>query len=408
MKNKVLKKEKIWIVSEVFFPEEVATSYILTEIAISISKDFEVHVICGPESYEKELKGVNYSKLSDIRFHRINKFNFDKNKLITRAFRLMLLSIAMFLVGLVKIKKNEKVLVVTNPATIIPLYALLRLYSKFKLYFLIHDVFPENLVPAKILSSKNIFYKILKYLYNSSYKMAFKLIVLGRDMKSLMLEKTKFKNEDIYIIENWADLETVHPISNEINLKYSNNFNDKIVIQYAGNFGRLQDLDKFLLIFAKSSNPRLHLVLVGRGAMENQLRAIVKEKKLTNVTIEKPFRRIEQNEYINACDIGLVTLTDELYGLGVPSKSYNILAAQKPILFIGRKNTEVALMIKESKCGYSFEFNEEVLILDFLNNLDFRKNELLKYAKNARSLALNKYSKDIILNKFKIIFTENV
>lgn len=403
----VFNKEKLWIVSEVFFPEEVATSYILTEIAISLSKDFEVHVICGPESYEKELKNVDYSKLNDIRFHRINKFNFNKNKLIFRTFRLILLSVALFLVGFYKIKKNDKVLVVTNPATIIPLYALLKLFSKFKLYFLIHDVFPENLVPTKILSTNNIFYKTLKYLYNSSYKKAFKLIVLGRDMKSLMIEKTKFKNEDICIIENWADLENVHPILNEDNIKYTSNFKDKIVIQYAGNFGRLQDLDKFLLIFAKASNPKLHLVLVGRGAMENKLRAIVKEKKLNNVTIDKPFRRIEQNEYINACDIGLVTLTDELYGLGVPSKSYNILAVQKPILFIGRKNTEISLMINESKCGYSFEFNEENLILDFLNNLDLKKDELLEYAKNARSLALNKYSKEIILKNFKSLFTEN-
>jgi glycosyltransferase involved in cell wall biosynthesis len=403
--KEIINKEKLWIVSEVFFPEEVATSYILTEIAISLSNDFDVNIICGPESYEKKLKDVDYSRLNGIKIHRINKFNFNKNKLITRILRLLLLSTSMFFIGLSKIKKSQKVLLVTNPATIIPLYAILNKILKFDLYYLIHDVFPENLIPIKIFKGNNLIYKLIKLIYDASYRQATKIIVLGRDMKQLMLKKTNFKEENIIIIENWADLENVYPIPMKENIKYPQEFYNKILIQYAGNFGRLQNLDVFLNLFAKVNNPKIHFVLIGRGAMERKLRNVVIEKCLTNVSIETPFRRIEQNEFINSCNLGLVTLTDELYGLGVPSKTYNILAAQKAVLFIGRKDTEIALMINESNCGYTFEFNQEVEIIDFLNNLDSDKvQEIELLAKNARSLALNKYSKDIIINKYRNLF----
>lgn len=41
-------KRKLWIVTEVFYPDETATSYILTRIAEHLNACFDVHVICGP------------------------------------------------------------------------------------------------------------------------------------------------------------------------------------------------------------------------------------------------------------------------------------------------------------------------------------------------------------------------
>ena len=39
-------------------------------------------------------------------------------------------------------------------------------------------------------------------------------------------------------------------------------------------------------------------------------------------------------------------------GLSVPSKLYGILAVGRPVIYIGPEESEVALVIRESKCGY--------------------------------------------------------
>jgi len=65
-------KERVWLVSEVFFPDtDIASANIATEIALKLKEHFEVHVICGPENYARgnlsnpqvDAGGYSYSPL---------------------------------------------------------------------------------------------------------------------------------------------------------------------------------------------------------------------------------------------------------------------------------------------------------------------------------------------------------
>jgi len=87
--------------------------------------------------------------------------------------------------------------------------------------------------------------------------------------------------------------------------------------------------------------------------------------------------------------------------MGVPSKSYNILASGKPILYIGPLESEIALMITENRIGYCFDTDNAEGILTFFNNLNSGMIcELRDMGIRARKLVETKYSKEIILQKF--------
>jgi glycosyltransferase involved in cell wall biosynthesis len=403
-----MSKQKVWIVSEVFYPEEVATGYIMTEIALAVAGDCEVHVICGPESYERKKENVDYSRVSGIKIHRISWFNFNKNKLVLRLLRFLGLSLGMFFMGLWLIRKRDKVLIVTNPAPVIPMYALLHWLKGFQFLILVHDVFPENLVTGGMLSARNLLYKILKGLFDRSYKAASHLIVLGRDMRTVMLQKTNASPDKVTIIPNWADLEHVSALpfaTNEVVLQHK--LEHKIVIQYAGNHGRLQHLPEFLELVAQVRNDLLHFVFIGNGAMKQQMMDYVAQKKLENVSFWQPFGRKEQNIYLNACHIGLVSLSDELFGLGVPSKSYNILASAKPVLFMGNKDTEIGQLIGEEQCGFVFAHSAKEEVLAFLNNLTGDKLGMInEMGQKGKRLAEEQYAKPIILEQFRNLLLE--
>lgn len=77
-----------------------------------------------------------------------------------------------------------------------------------------------------------------------------------------------------------------------------------------------------------------------------------------------------------------------MYGLGTPSKAYNILASGRPILFLGPKDSEIDLMVKENGIGYC----EWPSIWDL--------DKLTAMGARARNIAERKYSEDIILQKF--------
>ena len=372
-----MEKQVLWIVSELFPPDETSTAYILGEIANALSNKYIIKVICGPEIYDKQKKidRTNLLKLDEsICIYRTEETNLDKNTSIGKALRFLIMSRRIYSLAKTLINKEDNVLIVTNPAPIVVMMGRLKHKRGFNMNILVHDVFPENTRPAGI---KLPFYKFVKHVFDKAYAQADQLIVLGRDMAEVLSSKiSKYKHSlvtspKIRIIENWADTDDIQPKSMP---------KGHIILEYAGNIGRVQGLEH--VINELPENLELHIY--GTGAMEAKL----KEMNRPNVFFHGPYFRRQQNDVLAACHIALVTLQDGMYGLGVPSKSYNILASGRPILFFGPENSEIYRLVKEDGIGYC-EWPKS-----------WNKDELIEMGKKARELAENRYSKTLILQKF--------
>lgn len=365
--------KKLWIVTELFPPDETSTSYIMGEIANAMTMKYNVGVICGPEIYDrrKALDERNKFKLHEsIEIHRTEGTGLDKNTTKGKALSFILMSLRLMNLVRKYVKAGDKVLMVTNPAPLVLLMAMLRMRKDFELNILVHDVFPENTRPAEL---KLPFYGLVKHLFDKSYGKADRLIALGRDMKAVLKAKVSKYNPDLHItvIENWADVENIQPRPFPTG---------KIVLEYAGNIGRVQGLDK--VIERLPEDVELHIY--GTGAMEDRLRAMNRG----NVYFHGPYFRSQQTEVLASCDIALVTLQKGMYGLGVPSKTYNILASGRPILYLGPEGSEIDLLVKENGIGYC-RWPER-----------WDRNILSEMGANSRKLAETEYSKETILNKF--------
>lgn len=386
------KKPNFWIVTELFYPEETSTAYILTQIANKLSNKYQVNVICGPLSYGTLTEN---SIDNSIRIIRLNSLNLNKNYLASRLIRQVILSVQLSICLFKKVSKNEKVLIVTNPALLLILISFLRQLKKFDLSIIVHDVFPENTIPARIIKSNQTFiFKCLKRIFDRSYSKADRLISIGSDMTDILSNKLNNKNHKppIFLIENWADT---------IGIKSAELQNEKIILQYAGNIGRVQGLEFLLELISKVKNTDIEFNFIGEGAIKKNLIEYCKRNNLNNVLFHGSYKREQQNQILNSMDIGIVTLSDGMYGLGVPSKAYNILAAGKPILFIGKKNTEIGRMVENEKIGFVFSNEERLKLLNFFNTLTIDKKSILKEMGNrARNLAEEKYSESTILNKY--------
>ncbi|MGZ5263372.1 MAG: glycosyltransferase, partial [Kaistella sp.] len=208
--------QKLWIASELFFPEETSTSFILTKVANKLVEKYDVKVICGVPIQERQSISSTFFLDPKVSLHRVHSWFKDKNSLLQRSLRFIYLSFSIFFYLLWRVKKHDKVLIVTNPAPLILLISLLKLLKSNKLIILVHDVFPENTVPAGIFKSQNSLpYKILKKIFDWAYRNADLLIVLGRDMHEVIASKiggSGSKNK-IKIIENWADTDQIYPLN---------------------------------------------------------------------------------------------------------------------------------------------------------------------------------------------------
>ncbi|MBT0812914.1 glycosyltransferase family 4 protein [Litoribacter ruber] len=390
-----------WIVTELFYPDEVSTAQILTDIALKKVVDNQVSIICGPSGYEKSYYHQNKSLDSRLCIYRIGMPNLNKNKIFQRILRLMLLTLKMSWAICFKVKKGENVFITTNPTFLIITISLLKRIRKFNLEILVHDVFPENLVPAGLIKQNSFKYNAFSKIYNYSYQNADRLIVLGEDMKKLMIKKISPKNVQIDIIPNWADKE-IYPLDDfNISDYLGIDVKDKIVFGFAGNLGRVQGVLEFIELFNQSQNQEIVLIIIGDGALRPDIEKKIKNENIQNIYYLGSRSRSEQNLFLNACHIGLITLINGMKGLGVPSKSYNLMAAGKPLFYIGDYNSEIDVYVKKYNCGWSFSWVNEAEILTFLKNASSQLlPEIMEKGSNSKCAAESNYSKESVLKLF--------
>ena len=396
--------KRIWIVTELFYTDETSTAYILTEIAKGMSKKYEVGVICGSRSYdEKETEKKSSFFNERIIIKRVSMPRLNKNKLFFRLVRFVLLTIQLSFVLLQNLKKGDSIFVVTNPAPLLLVVACIKRLKGNPYYILVHDVFPENMIPAGIVSSStSCLYVLLKRMFDKAYRQADVLIVLGRDMKEVMQKKLaqNKRKTQVEIVENWAEVGAIFPHDSKKLKDFT--VDTKIDIQYAGNLGRVQGLMEWLSLIKEVNNPCLRYSFWGEGALRETMVRFMEDNNLKDcIYFKGEYRREEQNVVLGNCDIALVTLAKGMYGLGVPSKSYNIMAAGKPILFIGDLRSEIALEIQENEIGFCFDAEDVSKIQTFLSGLSFVSiPKLREMGGRARKLAETRYSKEIIINKY--------
>ena len=400
MKN----KKRIVIVTELFYPDETSTARILSTVAESLNERYEVLVLTGPKSYAKETSIINLNNNHQmINVQRVWVPSLNKNKLISRFIRLVLLSFGLAWRVLVVSKRGDIVFSVTNPAPILVLLAGIKKLKRFTLALLVHDVFPENAVATGIISDKATFYSSLQGLFGWAYGSAEAIVVIGNDMATIVSHKTKKYSSELVLIENWAETDSITPISRSESNLAKWGLTDKIVVQYGGNIGRAQGILEFVDCVIPAKNNNVHYVFCGSGALTNQL--IRKVQDRPNFSLKEAYPRSDQRIILGSCDIALILLGPDMYGLGVPSKAYNIMAAGKPILFIGPKDSEIYNLVKHNNIGWAFTWDEVDKVASLIRSLSFEQiGYFVEMGKRARRLAEDKYTKDVKMKKFHEFF----
>jgi glycosyltransferase involved in cell wall biosynthesis len=104
---------------------------------------------------------------------------------------------------------------------------------------------------------------------------------------------------------------------------------------------------------------------------------------------------------LNACDVALVSLVKKMWGVSMPSRTYNILAAGKPILALTEKDSELARVVEEDKIGWIAPPDEPEVLLKVIEKIYGEKDKITEMSRRARFSALEKYGLETALEKYK-------
>lgn len=231
-----------------------------------------------------------------------------------------------------------------------PAAALLARWKRCPFVYCVQDVHPEISVALGALRDGR-FAGVLRGLEAFAWRRAARVVVISDDLRAAAASRG-VPDARVTTIRNWADARRLAPrTASALRARLGFTAAD-FVVQYAGNFGRAQDLETVLeaarLAGRVDGNVKLMLVGAGSGQGSVERRAL----RVPGAAVV-PFQPDDAvGDVLAAADLALVPLHRGLARWCVPSKVYSILASGRAVGAVLDEGSEVARVVAEAECGF--------------------------------------------------------
>ena len=234
-----------------------------------------------------------------------------------------------------------------------------------KAIFNIQDVFPDAAIETGAITNTRII-AAARWLERVSYERSDAVVVLSDDLRDNVVAKVSPRHVNkIKVIPNFVDADRIVPMDRMTPYRSELNIGDELVIMYAGNVGYSQSLT--MLLHAAKQMPLVTFVINGDGAARADLES--QSVGLTNIRFAGYQPRDRVGEVLASGDIHVVPLRTGLGAVSVPSKTYSILAAARPVVAAIDAGTEVTRILDESGAGVSVAPDNEELFTSALQEM---------------------------------------
>lgn len=299
-------------------------------------------------------------------------------------------------------KEWDVIFAASTPPIIGATCALIKNAKGVSFVYNLQDIFPDSLMGTNITKKKGLLWKIGRKLEDFTYRNADKIIVISEDFKTNIMAKG-VPEDKIVVVYNWVDQNAVVNIDREANKLIGKYDIDpkKFYIEYSGNIGLTQNMDMLLEVMKelKVSHPKIGLLLVGEGAYKKQVEEIVARDGLTNVTM-LPFQSYEDISHVFSLgDAGLVISKPGVGSNSVPSKTWSIMSASRPVLANFDEN-ELKSILADNECGIFTKAGDKEAFKESVIKLYENRNLCKKYGENGRQFVMDNLTREIGTSKY--------
>lgn len=400
---------RVFFVNRYFFPDQSATSQILTDLCQSLAVDGRpVHVVCSRQRIDEPAAGLPAEEVvQGIHVHRVWTSRFGRGRLAGRLcdYLSFYVSAAFGLLRLVR--RGDVIVAKTDPPMISVVTATVALLRGAVAVNWLQDLFPEVAAAAGIAVAKGPAGAGLRHLRNWSLRRAAVNVVIGRRMAAL-LQAEGIARESVRIVQNWSDGAQIRPVAaSGHRLRREWQLEGRFVAAYSGNLGRVHDFDTILGAARRlREDRRIVFLIIGSGQQRAALAEVVRAQGLDNVRFLPPQPRELLEQTLTLPDLHFVTLKPAMEGLVVPSKFYGVAAAGRATLFIGALDGEVARLVADHDCGRSIAPGDDAALAALLQRWCEDPAEVERLGRNARSAFEREFDRPVQQDRWRVILDE--
>jgi colanic acid biosynthesis glycosyl transferase WcaI len=326
-----------------------------------------------------------------------------KSNLLRRAIGFILFS---YFVGLRALfagrfwRRVDGVLAMSPPLTLGLIGWHTKLFRGGKLVFNIQDVFPDAAVETGAISNQRVI-AAASWLERVSYQLSDSVVLLSDDLANNVQRKLDQKfHKRIKVIPNFVDTKAIVPLSRLTNYRRELGVDESLVVMYAGNVGFSQSLE--LMVEAARVLPNVVFVINGEGAARKSLEA--KAHALSNVKFGEYQDASRLSEVLATGDLHVVPLRRGLGSVSVPSKTYSILAAGRPICAAIDLDTEVPRILAAANAGVCVEPDNQEAFVSALTAMISDRQSLEEMGASGRKWVEGHASPQSIAQRYEALY----
>ena len=403
-----------------FYPETAASSYLgdnRNQAFADAGFEMDAYTPMPCRGISKELreeyKKKRIEELYDgkMTLHRFYMFAEGRNPIL-RALRYVFCWIAQGWKGL-RAKDVDCIYLASTPPIQGMLGAFLKKRKNVPFVYNLQDIFPDSLVNNGLAKKGGLLWKIGRVIENFTYRHADKIIVISEDFKKNIMAKG-VPEEKIVVVYNWVDQNAVVDIPREKNKLFDAYGLDrsKFYVTYNGNIGLSQNLDMLLSVAEEFQSAKvqafqgkeiscidIHFVLVGNGAYLDEVKRIIAEKKLENVHL-LPFQPYEDISHVFSLgDASLVISKPGTGAASVPSKTWSIMSASRPVLANFDEN-ELKQIVEKHNCGIFTKAGDKEAFKQSILTLYNNREMAVEMGKNGRQFVMDNLTREVGTQKY--------
>lgn len=381
------------LVNQHYPPDSGATGRLLAQLAEAlVERDHDVTVVTGRPTYEEALgldaparetrNGVDVRRLP-----LLPRWNGPAGRVL----HYLSFAVAFLVSGLFR-RRPEAILAFSSTPMFggVAALALARI-QRTPLVYVVQDVYPEIAEALGVVRGRWLG-RMARHLETIVWRGADRVVLIGDELRAVAAGR-RVNDVRLTTIANWADVDQIRPLDISpfrCEMGYSA---DDFVVEYAGNFGRSQDLETVLSaarIVEAGGDTSVKFLLVGDGCASDDVYRRAEGLSNVSVTGYQPEERL--SDVLAAADLSLIPLRSGLTRYSVPSKVYSILASGRPVGASIDLDSEVSRIVTEGNCGFRVEPDDAASMAAEILRLAGNRDLARELGRNGRKLGEEKGS----------------
>src|SRR5215510_8184275 len=349
---------RLIFINRYFHPDQSATSRLLSDLAFALAEaGHNILVLTSRQRYDDpDARLPSREILERVAVHRLAGTRFGRSTILGRAIDYVSFYISMAVSLLKLARPGDTIVPMTDPPMLSLFIAPIARLKGCRIINWLQDLYPEVALAVGTPFLRPIVAKVIQGFRDRSLRVADCNVVISTAMAE-RVSTFDVKKERIKVIHNWVDDHAISPIPvHENPFRRAWGLEDKFVVCYSGNLGRVHDIDTILLASGELVDCQVVFLCIGGGAQYEALKEMVEKRRLTQLFRFMPYQSDTNLRYsLSAADVHWLSHKPEFEGVVFPSKFYGIAAVGRTVIAITSKQSELAKLVSQYQCGLIIE-----------------------------------------------------